>query len=582
MSQPPDVKRWGTLHPFVESGDVLGRKVANTGFLRALLKADPFDEYHFFPQAQGVESLEKQLACLAPEVAERGGFFISPRVGLPEAIAEKSFCVFHLSDFTTDTIPLMRARNAFARNIFPITGVTHSLSYERFMPSFFGLLGPATTERDAVICTSQSAKAMVLATFNQLRSGYNLDEVSFPAPRLPIVPLGIDLDDFPAPADWWRQGSSEPDTQEDAGTSGNSGALMRKKLKIANDETVFLCLARISPYSKMDILPMLSAFKRAEGLGLDLGKSCIVLAGWADDPELPQAFSDFASVLDIRLIPVVRPTDEERRALYAMADCFLSPSDNIQETFGLTILEAGASGLPVIASNFDGYKDLIIPGETGILVPCLGPSATPETNALAGIWMDNQYHLRLAQQTVVDVPAMADAMALMGSNINLRKIMGKAGRHRVSSLYTWDAVIGQYCGLWEFLAAQPVADEAALRKSVHPMQMDFAYSFSRHFSELLDGPTAKKTTVRRTTLGDALYAGQLPPMLYAGMDHMIDPELLRHMLVIARKPVDVVSLLKKMSEAEPARAQSAHERAAFMILWALKHDYLERFKAKKD
>jgi hypothetical protein len=44
---------WGTLDPFVEGGEVMGRKVANAGFLDALLAADPFDAYHFFQASPG-------------------------------------------------------------------------------------------------------------------------------------------------------------------------------------------------------------------------------------------------------------------------------------------------------------------------------------------------------------------------------------------------------------------------------------------------------------------------------------------------------------------------------------------------
>ncbi len=51
------------------------------------------------------------------------------------------------------------------------------------------------------------------------------------------------------------------------------------------------------------------------------------------------------------------------------ADVFVSPSDNIQETFGLAVIEAMASGLPVVASDWDGYRDLVADGETGFLVP---------------------------------------------------------------------------------------------------------------------------------------------------------------------------------------------------------------------
>ena len=42
--------------------------------------------------------------------------------------------------------------------------------------------------------------------------------------------------------------------------------------------------------------------------------------------------------------------------LWAAADVFLSLVDNIQETFGITPLEAMAAGLPVVASDWDGYR----------------------------------------------------------------------------------------------------------------------------------------------------------------------------------------------------------------------------------
>ena len=51
----------------------------------------------------------------------------------------------------------------------------------------------------------------------------------------------------------------------------------------------------------------------------------------------------------------------------ASADIFVSPSR--WETFGIVIVEAMALGLPVIATATDGAKDLIIPNQTGLLVP---------------------------------------------------------------------------------------------------------------------------------------------------------------------------------------------------------------------
>lgn len=57
---------------------------------------------------------------------------------------------------------------------------------------------------------------------------------------------------------------------------------------------------------------------------------------------------------------------EELAQLYASADLFVFPSST--ETFGNVVLEAMASGLPVIAANAGGVKDLITPGLNGVMV----------------------------------------------------------------------------------------------------------------------------------------------------------------------------------------------------------------------
>jgi glycosyltransferase involved in cell wall biosynthesis len=56
---------------------------------------------------------------------------------------------------------------------------------------------------------------------------------------------------------------------------------------------------------------------------------------------------------------------EELAAAYASADVFVFPSDS--ETFGNVVLEAMASGLPVVAPAAGGVLDSVVPDETGLL-----------------------------------------------------------------------------------------------------------------------------------------------------------------------------------------------------------------------
>lgn len=63
--------------------------------------------------------------------------------------------------------------------------------------------------------------------------------------------------------------------------------------------------------------------------------------------------------------------------LLSIMDVFVLPS--LYEAFGIAILEAMAKGLPVIASKVGGISELVIDGETGILIPAGNPTAIAES-----------------------------------------------------------------------------------------------------------------------------------------------------------------------------------------------------------
>ncbi len=94
----------------------------------------------------------------------------------------------------------------------------------------------------------------------------------------------------------------------------------------------------------------------------------LVIAG---DGPLREALMEQAQEFGDRVKFLGARTHEQLRDIYASADLFVAPSitasDGDQEGFGLVILEAMASGLPVIASKSGGIIDLIQDGSNGLL-----------------------------------------------------------------------------------------------------------------------------------------------------------------------------------------------------------------------
>ena len=113
----------------------------------------------------------------------------------------------------------------------------------------------------------------------------------------------------------------------------------------------------------------------------------------------------------VRLLGFV--PDDELPSLYNAADLFVLASrryDLLVEGFGIAIVEASASGLPVIASRSGGIPEAVREGETGFLVDPDDPAAVAAT-----------------------------AIRLLGDD-GLRRRMGAAGRAAVETYYNWDRV----------------------------------------------------------------------------------------------------------------------------------------------
>jgi len=84
---------------------------------------------------------------------------------------------------------------------------------------------------------------------------------------------------------------------------------------------------------------------------------------------------------------------EERPKYYASCDVYCSPATG-QESFGIVLLEAMASGKPVVASDIDGYRTVLNDGREGLLVPPEDPPALAQ--AIVKVLLDRGLARRLA------------------------------------------------------------------------------------------------------------------------------------------------------------------------------------------
>ena len=104
-------------------------------------------------------------------------------------------------------------------------------------------------------------------------------------------------------------------------------------------------------------------------------------------------------------------------------DIFALPS--LVEGISNTILEAMASGLPVLATNVGGNADLVAAGETGLLVP-------------AG-----------------DVGSMADAMLRLAADPRCVRAFGQAGRQRALTHFSLESMISSYEAVYRDVLGAP-------------------------------------------------------------------------------------------------------------------------------
>ncbi|MCL2784548.1 MAG: glycogen synthase [Propionibacteriaceae bacterium] len=153
----------------------------------------------------------------------------------------------------------------------------------------------------------------------------------------------------------------------------------------------------------------------------------LLLAGAPDTPEIEQEFTEAFSALKTMRKGVTWVVDMvprlDLRRILTHATVFACPS--VYEPLGIVNLEAMACETAVVASRVGGIPEVVVDGETGILVP-YDPAQAEDPQAVATF-----------------EESFAQAINSLTRNPERAKAFGQAGRARCIESFSWDAIADQ-------------------------------------------------------------------------------------------------------------------------------------------
>ena len=418
----------------VNTKNILGRQSAGREFLKAYIKHSGLDDF----------------ICMAASPQDYDAF-----IAQTQSFTSRKFSSFHINTF--DIYGLQQAgtvywpdpilsqlawlRHSWKSNAYSLCGITHTLSDIEVIESLQNMPLAPLEPWDALICTSKAAQIAVRAIMDDW-SEYMAERFQF-KPRskiqLPIIPIGVDLDRFCR---------SEKNII--------AGINLRAKLNIPKNAFVGIYFGRLNFLTKSHPTAMFIAFEEAAKQLPDRPLHLMVV-GQFNNPLVKQEFESLSD--KYCQTATVHWLDGDSRELsdysWYAADFFVSLSDNMQETFGMTVVEAMAASLPTIVSDWSGLKESVVHGETGYLIPTVMPSPEVGNQFLKrSVFQIDSFSDSVAalnQVISTDIASCVSAIVKLGSNPDLLSKMSVRARARAAEKFGWDKIIGEYQELWREL-----------------------------------------------------------------------------------------------------------------------------------
>jgi glycosyltransferase involved in cell wall biosynthesis len=173
--------------------------------------------------------------------------------------------------------------------------------------------------------------------------------------------------------------------------------------------------------NKYGVLDLLEAFKILKYKLPSLPLKLLLVGRGSLENQIKEIINKYNLTGFVQVVGFIKP--DEIIKYHNELDIMVAVSTEDSESFGVSVIEASSCGKPVIVSNKGGLKEVVEDNKTGLIVPSNNPKA------------------------------LADALEKLVTNIDLRKILGNAGRERVKKYFSKEEslnkMIRNYAEVWK-------------------------------------------------------------------------------------------------------------------------------------
>lgn len=312
--------------------------------------------------------------------------FFKQRQPLEKYLGHSVFCLFASLKATMLNVDLVHVQNVY--RMLPVLKIMR-----RNIPTVISVQNEPLLRHISTFCYKMADAIHVPSRF--MRSSLITNSKVEPT-KISVIYNGVDLGLF------------------NPKNTGN----FREEIQVGTDPMV-LYVGRISPIKGVQFLiqAIQRVQKRCPKAKFVFVGPCAYGVGYKSNAFYRHFVKSFAGDENIIYLGLI--TDRNKLAqLYAGADIFVLPSI-WQDPSPMVVVEAMASGLPVIASNVGGIPEMVKDWENGLLVPPRDPEA------------------------------LAEAVEFLLENDDVRETMGLKSRSEAERRFSWDTVAKKILQVYE-------------------------------------------------------------------------------------------------------------------------------------